>query len=561
MSNVLTKTHLQAIVVRLRAQFPEQRSKFIVGDAFKHLFMVTHLHGGINELILNNLQNLDPTIGDASCEMRVPLVIDMRKLYEGIAEDDDVPLVNAYIAAHARDRVDTQVRTFADAKGGEHDPAYDILVKRVVEALGERDTDLLRLCYSFTMSSVMSKDECGNLFSNRSKAAMVVAGDVALHSAAQKDLIKLEPMLRSALATDAVASFLEKFETIPRHEQLVGNFKQHFIENQLSRALQTMRSHIPYKFEYAGQVEQEEVPLLPIFNQMLAIFYMVFNDNGGILTRARLEDMAPLHSSVGKMLYTDRFAGAYFLLWKPNHGTGRFEVVDIRPEDEDVSCLVLDGWTKFLAGSNGKGLDASNLEEHRAAFKLLNIIWAGTVYAAGHPDYSNNAVDKDFDYLTGFDDICMPQPEGVINSFKATREDFPQFSLKKNLPNEVRPNLHNLWMIAREMAEQRGLHDECQPIRMTSTRDLFERINRPVDWQIDHIYAATPHQLKANTDLLIAKHTAAPQQKLGPHIVRSGEEAFSFENLADAQVVLKLRDNKRKPEYIKRVPENATFVV
>lgn len=546
-----------------------KKPTFIGGDAFIKLITTRHKHQAINALVLSELHRLDATIGDASCKECVPLVLDLYDRVAAVLQDADVALVRACIAAHTSDKADTKVRTVADALGAAHSPAYDELVQRVQTALGEEGVILARLCYTFTENSIWSKDEMNLLFSYRSKAPMDTAGEKAQESGSRTDLIKVEQDLRVELARYALEAFLKKVAQLPRYEDRIPDTPQFFIDNQLLLACEIMQSYIPSNVPYPFQdvsdaapylkTEQVELPVLPIFNQMFAIFYMLFNEDRGIIVRVRRDEMTPIPGSHPKDLFTQKFAGVYYLCFKPNHNTGSFEVFEPTLNDMKRNFMVLDAWSKYRVGTTGTGLDAANLDEHRDALAGSNLLWLILQYTATHPDYAGTAVAKDIDYAAGYRAVCMPQPDGV--AFHPTREQFPQLHLKINLPNETRPNLYDLWTLAREHGERRALHDNCQAIIGPLGRDLYERINRPVDFQVDHIFAASLNWIKADTETFIAKHQAAPNAVFGPVIVRIGEGCFSFVDLAKAQVVLALNNNdEKKAEYKKIHPENAPFV-
>ena len=553
--------------VQPRATKP-RKPTFISSDAFIKLTTVRHKHEAINVLVLGQLQRLDATIGDASCEERVPLVIDLHNRVTAVLQDGDMALVQGYITAHAGDKTDTKVRTVADALGAAHAPAYDDLVRRIEAALGD-DITLARLCYTFTESGVWSKDEMNLHFSYRSKAPMDIAGELAQMTGNCADLINVEQDLRVDLAHLALLAFRKKVAQLPRYEVPIPNTPQFFIDNQLLLASEIMQSYIPLTVPYPFQdvddpvpslkTEQVELPVLPIFNQMLAIFYMMFNEGHGIIVRVCRNEMTPITDSHPKECHTQKFTGIYYLLFKPNHETGSFEVVE--PAEDDMNCnfMVVDAWSKYCVGTNGTGLDAANLDEHRAALASSNLLWLILQYAATHPDYAAAAVAKNIDYAASYQAICMPQLEDV--SFHPTREQFPELHLKVNIPNETRPNLHDLWMLARKHGEQRDLHDNCQAIIGPFDHDLYERINRSVDFQVSHIFAAPLKWIKADTDALIAKHGAAPKAVFGPIVVRIGDSCFSFVNLAKAHDVLNIKNNNRKRAWYREIhPENASFI-
>ncbi|KAG8221595.1 hypothetical protein J3R82DRAFT_1848 [Butyriboletus roseoflavus] len=567
---ILGQFEQQAILDRVAPKAPgPNKPIFIGGNAFIVLTTVRHKHKAINALVLGQLQDLNATIGDASYEERVPLIMDLYNCIAAILQDGDMSLVQGYITAHARDKVDTKVHTKADALGAPHSPAYDELVQRVETALGKDSIILARLCYIFTENSVWSKDEMNLLFSYRSKAPMDVAGEDALKSNNRADLIKLEQDLRIELARYALATFQSKIAVLPRHENLIPNAPQFFIDNQLLVASKIMQSFIlstvPYPFQDFNEpvlslrAEQVKLPVLPIFNQMFAIFYMLFNEHHGIVVRVRPDEMTPIPGSQPKVRFTQKFAGIYYLLFKPNPSTGLFEVVTPTADDRNANFMVLDTWSKFLVGTTGTGLDAANLDEHHNALAGSNLLWLILQYTATHPDYAGAAVAKNIDYAAGYKAVCMPQLEGV--AFHPIRKQFLGLHLQVNAPNETRPNLHDLWVLARKHGEQRALHDNCQAITGPFGRNLYERINRPVDFQVNRIFSAPLTWIDTNTHAVKAKHEAAPQAVFGPIVVHMGDTCFRFVEPEKAHEVLAINnDNKKKAAYKKIHPKNADFI-
>ncbi|KAJ6449996.1 hypothetical protein C8R45DRAFT_947111 [Mycena sanguinolenta] len=556
----IRKERIADIVARVKAVETEPADgadRFLDGAMFKAI-LTRHKYAAIDAAVLNEWHFFDPTIADASCEMRPPLYLVMDDDLQAILEPGDQDLARAHREAHAKDKTDTQVRNVQQALGTPLDPAYQDLVTRIETALGEERMSLLALSYTFTHSSVWSKDEFQFPYSFRSKAVMDVAGEDALESGDTRDLIKLEQVFRSTLAVDAVALFKDMVDTIPPHETAPENAPQYFIENQLSAAIRRIQSRIPYTVEYAGQSEEEHIPLLPIFNQILAILYLQYNQRRNIVIRVKRKELTALPaSSDGKQRYSEKHAGTYKVMFEPDEKTGLFRSVAYSP---NPNVMVFDCFSSFIAGTYEDGLDASDLKAHRKALEHCNIAWLLLQYAAAHPAYAATAEDEDTDFAAIYDEICMSQPAAVIESFKPTREHFKEFSLKMNLPNERRPNVHNLWVLARKLGEQRTLHDNCQILTGLCDLDLYERINRAIDIQVDHIYTASSDWLDDDTAAFTEKHNSAPNASFGPFVVRIGDTAASCTTYEDAKKIIGAgKPNKRWALYKKMYPNNAPF--
>ncbi|KAH6684931.1 hypothetical protein F5X68DRAFT_276961 [Plectosphaerella plurivora] len=559
-------TAIKSTAIKSSSIMPQSTSsspvlKVLDGDTFKAL-LVRSKHAGINAIVMNDTYQLDPTIADASCEMRPPLVLDMRQDVRRILREGDTKLVATHRQAHGKDKPDTQVYTVFDAQGASDDAAYLDLIRRVEDVLGEERISLLTLSHYFTSTSVWAREEQFNFqYSFRSKARLDIAGEEALRTGNPKDNIKMEQLLRSQLAIDAIALFMDKVSVLPRYMAPTPGMRQALLENQLSAACESIRSGIPFIFKTGNIEEKGEIPLMPIFNQILALLYMSFQEDRKLVFRVFRSKMTPIPDCKSKQRYVETFAGAYLVVFEPDHLSGHFRPCTPTENDMNESYIVIDCFSKYIAGTSGHGLDSSDLEEHRHAFESSNLAWLLMQYAAAHPAYTNTATDKKVDFSDNYEAVCTPQSPFISKAFRPSREHFDQFKLNVQLPGQSRPNLHNLWRLARQHGEQRSLHNDCQIVTGPHRFDLYERLNRPVDWQPDHIYTSTLRKVDADMHALVAKHRAAPGAVFGPFIVRAGSSALSFVDEAEADRAIKeSKTNKRKNICKKVHPENMFFI-
>ncbi|KAI0271713.1 hypothetical protein BC834DRAFT_457802 [Gloeopeniophorella convolvens] len=536
---------------------------FLQGEGFTALVTQKHKREAFNHVILEQLHLLDPVIGDASCEQRVPFVIDVHAKVIGILKQEGMlerarGLVLACIEAHKNDKADTQVRTKKDANGAEHDPEYDQMVDTLVTALGPNKTAYLTLCHTFTISSVMSKDEFQFPFSPRSRSTMTVSVEKTEETGSQEDL-QFEVPFRSRLASLAIKYLSNKTASVPRtnpDELVPGDTptRRTFVEDQLIEANHHMRSAVE-----AEIATDFSIPLLTIYNQLRAMGLQSFNDKRSVLLRVRRMELTPLpQSSAAEPRFTHAYTGSIILTFKPNHTTGHYEVAtDITPEEKKQPCLLFDAWSTFVVGTNGRGLDAEKNEEYRAALVASDFWWLIMQYAATHPVYTGCAVDKDPDYSELYDAVCEKQDR----SFAASREDCEGFNLKKHVGGDVRPNLVNEWSMAARIGISRGLADNCQPVRMAGG-GTWVRINRAVDFQIDHIYCDTLERVEAETQKLEDMHSAAPNAIIGPVLLRIGERGVSCTDKPAADEINKIRNkNKKRAAYVAKYPGNEALVL
>jgi hypothetical protein len=246
------------------------------------------------------------------------------------------------------------------------------------------------------------------------------------------------------------------------------------------------------------------------------------------------------------------------LLFQPDPTTGRFEVVK-QPTFEDMVCngIFFDGFSTFIVGQTGTGLDAADIDEYRMALEKCNIAWLIMQFGATHPQYHPHALtDPDFDYSEAYRGMCA-QPPG---DFTVTREEFSEFKLTQHLFGEERPSLYDLWHFSETEGQKRGLHDGCQAIIASGT-GTYERINRPVDLQFVHIYPHTFAKVRAETDLLNARHAKMPDATMGPFVVRLGRIGVGCMSLEHVAMIGGLKNDKRKREkYAELYPGNEVFL-
>ncbi|KAJ6450866.1 hypothetical protein C8R45DRAFT_1113805 [Mycena sanguinolenta] len=309
----IRKERIADIVAHVKAleTEPADGADRFLDDAMFKAILTRHKYAAIDAAVLNEWYFFDPTMADASCEMRPPLHLVMDNDLQAILKPGDQDLARAHREAHAKDKTDTQARNVQQALGALLDPAHQDLVTRIETALGE-------------------------------EAVMDVAGENALESGDTRDLIKLEQVFRSILAVDAVELFKDMVDTIPPHETAPENAPRYFIENQLSAAMRRIQSRIPYTVECAGQSEEEHIPLLPIFNQILAILYLQYNQRRNIVIRVKRKELRPLpRSPDDKQRYSEKHAGTYTVMFEPDEKTGLFCPVAYRNKACDKGTLSL----------------------------------------------------------------------------------------------------------------------------------------------------------------------------------------------------------------------------
>jgi hypothetical protein len=148
-------------------------------------------------LITGDMSQFDPLIGDMSCEMRPPFLIDMYwKVQVYLKKEnrlnDALAIAHEYQIAHQNDTDSVKTPALAPLENQNHPEAFDDLFAELVNILGDVHTKLLGLCYALTVSNFHARDEFGSIF--YFSCTSVFAHDQL-------------PMLRHELATTCVDYF------------------------------------------------------------------------------------------------------------------------------------------------------------------------------------------------------------------------------------------------------------------------------------------------------------------------------------------------------------------
>jgi hypothetical protein len=139
-------------------------------NAFDEL-LKRHQHEAVNRLIRGDFTDLDPSIGDMSCQMHALSLLNMYWTVQEYLNKEEklqyvLAIVGKYNDAHRNDKNDKEVRTLADLENPDpsHPREYDALFVELNEILGNDNLELLGLFYSLTVSNTLWKDEFGATF-------------------------------------------------------------------------------------------------------------------------------------------------------------------------------------------------------------------------------------------------------------------------------------------------------------------------------------------------------------------------------------------------------------
>src|ERR1700744_804422 len=140
----------------------------LLRDDIFHLLLKHHQQKAMWLIITGDLSKFDPLIGDMSCEMRPPFLIDMYWEVQDYLKrenrlEDAMAIANEYHIAHEHDMDSKAIRTPAHFDYKPHPTSYDDLFTELANVLGDANTQLLGLCYSLTVSNFHARDEFGSI--------------------------------------------------------------------------------------------------------------------------------------------------------------------------------------------------------------------------------------------------------------------------------------------------------------------------------------------------------------------------------------------------------------
>lgn len=476
-------------------------------------------------LVVGDLAKLDPTIGDASCQVRALIMLvfyyDLRKEL-GDKWANAVDFSDAYLTAHENDKSDTKAKTIQDITGGIHAKDFDDLVDFVRNhIMGEEKFELLGLAHSLWTAGILSTDEFWIDFRYRSNNLW------GTH----------DKSLKARLATLSCDIFVELAKELPA-------------EGKWVEALLETRSVIK-------RCGAENVPVLSIqatFAVAMALLYQrripLLDGNVRIqLTgdgQPRLPDPSDRSDNPeppSNITYT--LGAQRSMLYVANEKSGTFALVKTPVKEQMLSpAFFLKSWSTYYEGSTDQGLYSASHEAYYAARANISMPWAVDVYTALHPPFSRSAVDADLDIIAAFEKVFPVRG----NSFKYSRFDLQ--GLNHLVPLNERPNLAERQNLAMRVAHVHHLNGDCQFVRMGAPSETCtSRINRCIDWQIVHVLAATPKWVDDNLRAIATRHEEAEGAVIGPYVFTLGAVGASHEIELDAT---KLHNIKKEPARRKR---------
>jgi hypothetical protein len=520
-------------------------------NAFDEL-LKRHKREAINRLIRGDFTDLDPSIGDMSCQMHAFSLLNMywtvreylnkeQKLQYALA------IVEKYNDAHRNDKNDKDVRTLADLENPDHPREYDVLFAELNQILGNDILELLGLSYSLTVSNTLWRDEFGAAFfcHHRNLFGPAIGGDPRY----PESLLDRLPMLRSKLAKHCVDYFYNLVKTLPCNNTNRANVGSMLtVGEQLVEAVHKMTSYIEQR-----RPGIDDIPIVACHPQMRAVLLYEFNAGRPIIVivlRIRIQPSIP-----SGLTYSLSDARALYYEVDKDQGTYKLSRI-IAPSQEKVPCLTFSCWNTFQTGTSGTGLNAADNTEYFDALSQCDMAWLINTYAAVHPPFSGKAKVKSSDLYPMYEAICGEN----CRTFDYSRESCTGFSLKEHAPNDKRPTLLEEWKMAEGLASKYTFKDKVLITRTGNSHTAHSRIDCSVDFSVEHVLVSSSEKAKAFCNELMDRHKS-DNTVIGPHITRIHEVGVSFTDkmLADKLCSSKKEHNKMLA-YLAKHANNGIFL-
>ncbi|KAJ7612873.1 hypothetical protein DFH06DRAFT_1344954 [Mycena polygramma] len=490
--------------------------------------LVKHQHAAVAHLVTGDLSKLDPTTGDASCQVRAVTTLtfyyDLRGAFDDSQWVDVVALSKKYLHAHATDKPDTKVKTVSDAKGASHSTEFDALVALVRKHFGEEKFELLGLKHSLWAAGIVSTDEFWIDFKYRNN------NQWGTHDKALKARL-------ANLSCDAFMELARQLSSDGKWVEVLERTRS-VIKNEAADDIPVLSIQATFGVAMAVLYERG----IPIIDGNLRI---QLNVNAALASSSDASDPTP------NVTYS--FGTSRYLLFVPNRTTGKFELVkNPSPEQMRSPAFFLKSWSTYFEGATTDGLYSSTHEEYYAAREGMDIQWAIDVYASLHPPFTGCAEDADIDIGAAYANIFPPRAQVfACNRFALQGHTYAAS------PHE-RPNLAERYNHALRVADQGGLDGDRQFVRVWPPfRECAQRLAKPVDWQVVHALAATPQWAEEQLRACADRHEAAKGAVIGRYVFALGAVGASHEVQDEATALHNTKKEVlRRQKYLKMYPQN-----
>ncbi|KAJ3497646.1 hypothetical protein NLG97_g1740 [Lecanicillium saksenae] len=519
--------------------------------------LVAHQREALDRLICGDMHELDPCIGDMSCQMRVPFILDMywtvqsqlrekrllKCMPESLQQFNHGEQCASYRAGSSEPGRLAVLRTWRH---------YDSVVTDIRQLLGKDNLELLGLCYSLTTSNVFSYDEFGTYFYFIYLGTF--GGATHRHDYNRElDSDNQLPILRQKLAAGNLAYFRGVVKRLANGDtqQFIEAKQDDYRESvgwQLHEAVRRLSSAIEQRHPTAGSI-----PLIACQPQIKAVLLHEFARGRALVVVVRRLKINCCTDT--RLTYT--LTEVRCLYYTPNSETGAFEPVsDVEPALQNTPCLAFNCWSTYVDSQPGSGLDSSDDAEYFNALARSDISWLITVYANVHPPFASKSSATAEDLRSTYADICGSS----VRRFDYSREQCRGFDLRVQPSRDARPSLYEELVMSDQLAQSHDFANARLIPMGAKSRNCYLRIGLAVDFAVEHVKASSFGRASAFCAGLKRRHASAGQAVIGQFVVRIGRHGVSCTDDNFARTLSGIRNNKKKwDRYASEHVQNLVF--
>ncbi|KAG0330718.1 hypothetical protein BG000_011554 [Podila horticola] len=523
-------------------------------------------------LVTGDLSKLDPTTGDASCQVRAVIILILYyRLHQTIGDGEwshVVALSKEYLLT-----VRSRVRDSDDELGAR--PTKDVLqdapshssqqfnafIISVRKLLGEHLFELLGLTYSLWSSGIVSTDEFWIDFRYRSNNLWGSHEFKLLRARLAK--LSCQTMIELAAELPASGRWVEMLQ----HTKSI--IKSEDADNQ--EDLEVLCTQASFSVALA-LLHHHNIPILD-GNVRIQLHGGYDRDQdqdihlGCDPLHLTEDDIASCWTTSGKITYS--FGTARTLLYLPNKTTGAFEHVKNPSMQQMLApCFFLKSWSTYhghgsIADDDNNAdndLYSPDHDRYYAALAKMDKIWAIEVMASSHPPYTRRAKHADLDIALVYEQIFADGPPRSHKEFRCDRYGLEglRFFTPEASQQHQRPTLADIHLCARRVADDHGLNGECQFVHMGEpSKECTWRTTKRVDWQVVHVYAATYEWVHDQLQQLADRHAEASGAVIGRYVFSLGAMGASHESKVTATKLHNTKNKKlRRNKYLSEYPRN-----
>lgn len=463
-------------------------------DAGLQALLIHHQHVGFAALILGDISEIDPVIGDASCEIRCPFLLDMyQRVQAHLTLAKKLPaaqkLAGDFVKLHLNAAYEKNAREPKDIKPNSHD--FDTLVMELskdIDSVTAHATEYLGLCVTMSRSCIWRFDEFRTPYHFRDAATFYCTqdqhGNIVDHKLTYKQrLAELSTGYMVQIAHDRMLEAGSKDAGLAADEQSVEEMLYEVLLNSKARK----------------KDKNAVLPLVPIYAAFRLIMiheYAKGRPINVLVRRIRLgrdKDHAYDLDDVRLLHYVP----------DPDNLTYKFSD---KIADPNLPCMTIDSFSvctgqfpHYVDGTS-LGLFEEDTQQYFDSLKSADLATLIQIYAAGHPPFTGGALMPSGDPRRYQQDLHLRslkhEPYGLL--WPNDRMTSPlSLGFMSNAETNLFDELNHFYKIAAgyELLDARQVVKEGSYVR---------RIARPVCFAPEHVKIWSSAQAIAYCDKLKA---------------------------------------------------------